>query len=1242
MSSQALPAPAKQLFHYLFEQASLGIAVEDLEGRLLLANPALCSMLGYTESELRAMSCSQFADPEDSEEDWAQFQKLRAGVIDHYSLEKRYVRKDGTRLWGRLNVSLLKDAEGGSPVVFAFVEDITERKQAEQDLTRTNESLRLALEAGKLVAWDWDVQSGRDSLLGDLQTMFGLPSNRFDGRVGDFQRHVHPDDRKMVAKAVADARQSRNPYVAEFRVVRTDGTVRWVSSAGQFYYGPKGDPERMLGIAADITERKQAEQRLQEYEKAVECSEDSIAVVDREYRYVIANRKFLALRNMTKEQVVGRLLPDILNKGVFEAVAKDKLDECFSGKVVTFELRYTYPALGERDLSLSYFPIRGVASVDRVACIARDITEQKRVEKALNKSEERLRLAAQAGKMFAYEWDAATDVITRSEGVAQILGVSEGACTTGQQILTMVPSEDRERLIAAIGQLTPKEPHLRITHRMVRSDGNTVCVERTSRGYFDEHGKMLRLVGMIADITERKRAEEALKTSEEKFSKAFRQSPMALTLTSAIDHRYLDVNETFEEMTGWRRDEVIGRPPFDIGIWADPAQSLEFVKRVLAEGAVRGSEVHYRTKDGTQRVGLGAGELIQIASEPCILSVIADITERKQIEEALRQREVELTEAQRLAGVGSWQWEPRTDTVTWSRELYHLMGVDPTLPAPSYEEHAKLFTAESWERLQRAVQGALQTGTSYELDLEVVRPESIAKWEIARGEAVRDAGGQIIGLRGTVQDITERKRAEIALRESQERLSLAVQAGRMYAFDWDLVTDVITRSKESIGILNWTDSERDTGREFHARIRPDDRALYDATEAGLTPENPNYQISFRTLAPDGREAWLEDTGRASFDAQGKMVRVIGIVSDITERKGAEEALRESQDKLRLILDSTAEAIYGIDLAHRCTFCNPACLRMLGYEHVYDVLGKNIHSLIHHTRADGTLFPVEECRVHHFQTGEGAHAEDDFFWRADGTSFPVEYWSYPQRKGQDVIGAVVAFIDITDRKRAEAALAKVSSKLIEAQEQERSRIGGELHDDIGQRLALLAVGLQQLKENSAILPEARGRVGELYKQTSEIAADVQSLSHELHSAKLQYLGIVSAVRGFCREFSEQQKVEVSFESHNLPAKFSADVSLSLFRVLQEALHNSAKHSGARHFEVRLWGTADEIHLTVRDSGAGFDREAARTSRGLGLVSMEERLKLVHGTLSIESQPKGGTIVHARVPVSAGTDSMRAAG
>jgi PAS domain S-box-containing protein len=140
---------------------------------------------------------------------------------------------------------------------------------------------------------------------------------------------------------------------------------------------------------------------------------------------------------------------------------------------------------------------------------------------------------------------------------------------------------------------------------------------------------------------------------------------------------------------------------------------------------------------------------------------------------------------------------------------------------------------------------------------------------------------------------------------------------------------------------------------------------------------------------------------------------------VEEYTQSQLALRQSEDKLRLLLDSTGEGIYGIDLEERCTFCNPACLRALGYEGVDELLGKKMHELIHYARADGTLYPVEECRNFRAVTaGEGIHVDDEVLWRADGTSFPTELWSYPQRRGQEVIGAVVAFIDITERNRAE--------------------------------------------------------------------------------------------------------------------------------------------------------------------------------------------------------------------------------
>jgi signal transduction histidine kinase len=229
-----------------------------------------------------------------------------------------------------------------------------------------------------------------------------------------------------------------------------------------------------------------------------------------------------------------------------------------------------------------------------------------------------------------------------------------------------------------------------------------------------------------------------------------------------------------------------------------------------------------------------------------------------------------------------------------------------------------------------------------------------------------------------------------------------------------------------------------------------------------------------------------------------------------------------------------------------------------------------------------------------------------------------------------------------RELADEALSSVSHRVIEAEEHERQRIAKDLHDDIGQRLALLAIEIEQIKRE-ALGPTAdlHSRIDGVLKQHLEILADVKASAHELHSPRLEYLDIAGVMRSFCKEFGERRKVQVDFRSHDLPSFVPPDISLCLFRVLQEALHNAMKHSGVRQFDVQLQGTSDEIHLTVSDYGAGFDLEAARKGNGLGLNRMQERLKLVKGILSIDSQPKRGTTIEAGVPLSLGGDSMRIA-
>jgi signal transduction histidine kinase len=238
----------------------------------------------------------------------------------------------------------------------------------------------------------------------------------------------------------------------------------------------------------------------------------------------------------------------------------------------------------------------------------------------------------------------------------------------------------------------------------------------------------------------------------------------------------------------------------------------------------------------------------------------------------------------------------------------------------------------------------------------------------------------------------------------------------------------------------------------------------------------------------------------------------------------------------------------------------------------------------------------------------------------------------------LVALTIAFLVSKLRRMAEEALSTVDRRLIDAEERERARIGRDLHDDIGQRMALLQVNLERLRSD---VPNATVAVlktlDDLGKQMDELSSDIHGLAQTLYSRKIEQIGLVKTMSSFCKEFAHRQKVQIEFRTNDLQNPPSLDVSLSLFRVLQEALRNSAKHSGARQFEVELFEAADAFHLSVRDSGFGFDSAMAMNGTGLGLISMQERIKLVKGELSIDSQLNRGTRIHARVPIITGNIS-----
>jgi PAS domain S-box-containing protein len=353
-----------------------------------------------------------------------------------------------------------------------------------------------------------------------------------------------------------------------------------------------------------------------------------------------------------------------------------------------------------------------------------------------------------------------------------------------------------------------------------------------------------------------------------------------------------------------------------------------------------------------------------------------------------------------------------------------------------------------------------------------------------------------------------------------------------------------------------------------------------------------------------------------------------LVASNAELKKSEAVLRESEGRFRRVANTAPVLIWMSGSDKLCTFFNQGWLNFTGRS-MEQELGEGWVLGVHPD-------DLENC-LGIYSAAFDARAEFEREYRLcrfDGEYHWILDFGTPRFESDGAFcGYIGSCVDISERKLSEASLQNLSGRLIRAQEEERSRIARELHDDFSQRMALLGIGLAQLWKR---LPESeveeRARVWDMQKRSQDITDDIHSLSHQLHSSKLELVGLASALNGLCAEIGEKYKMDIEFSDCDLPFHIPKDVALCLFRVTQEALGNVAKHSHAKSAHVELRANESGLSLRITDAGRGFDPCLTNPHAGIGLAGMRERLRLVGGRLSISSEPLRRTEILAEVPLS----------
>jgi formate hydrogenlyase transcriptional activator len=635
----------------LVEHSQDLLCVHDLEGRFLSVNPVPARLLGYSVEEVMQKPMRDFVDPQFR----AQFDVYLREIArtgEARGLLAVVTRSGEQRIWEYHNT--LRTEGVARPIVRGMAHDVTDQVRAQKALRTSNDQLLKTAEERERTIQELTLfrtlldQSNDAIKVIDPETLRFLDVNEKACMELGYSREellsmtvpdIDPDADESLLARVRQELQEAGFVIMETVHRRKDGTTFAVEVNMRRV---RLDREYCVSISRDITDRKRAEERLREFERVVEHLEEMIVVMDRQYRYVIANRAFLRYRRLTKEQVVGQLAANLLNPGVFEATIREKLDECFRGKIVDYELRYRYPELGERDLSITYLPVEGPKGIDRVACVIRDVTEQNLAEAALRESEMRFRAVYERSPVGIALVDSRSgrflqvnlkfcEIAGRSE--EELLRTDVGSITHPDDI---GPTRENLQQLAE-----EKVAHYEMDKRYLRPDESVRWVRVLAVPMWSKGEQQRWHMGLVEDVTERKRAEEALRQSDERFRVALKNSPIAV-FNQDRDLRYTWMYNSQHPLS---ESEKLGKTPADLLDPEEAARIVEVRRRVLETGVGERHEVQIEFN--------GRRQYLSTTIEPVFDSVGAvigltgasmDVTELREASEALREAKKRLTE----------------------------------------------------------------------------------------------------------------------------------------------------------------------------------------------------------------------------------------------------------------------------------------------------------------------------------------------------------------------------------------------------------------------------------------------------------------------------------------------------------------------------------------------------------------------------------------------------------------------
>jgi len=1180
-------------------------------------------------------------------------QTLETRIPDHF--ENEFVFPDGGRGWFDLSIQPVPEG------VFILSIDITERKKAEYDLRTSEGKYRLIADNSD----DWIYWVAPDGHLHYVspacERVTGYSPEDFVNHPELTHRIVFEADQKKVKQHTQIAKQDDTPHNLEFRIVTKTGEIRWINHSCSPIFNDEGEYLGRRGTNRNITERKLTEEQLRESElrfsKLYEDGPFGMAMVDSEFRFKKVNPAFSAMLGYTERELQKMTFKNITHP---EDVAKDlpNVLKLINKEISVFKTEKRYIRKDGQEIWVSLTVTANYNDDGNFLynlAIIEDITLRKQTQEALIESEEKLRTLLLASFDGAYRMSA--DWITMYELDGKNF-IADTTKSNNQWFQEYIPPVDQPLVMAVIQEAIRNKSVFVLEHRVWRVDGTFGWTYSRAIPRMNANGEIFEWFGVASDITERKKAEEALKKSKQLLSET--------ELMGKVGGWEFNI-DTKEQI--WT-DEVYRIHEVDLDFNPNVDKGINFyipesrpiiekaLQRVIEYGESFDLELEIITAKGNLREVHSIGK-VDIENRR-VYGFFQDITERKKAEKEFKRLNDRISTATSASQVGIWDWDIVNNQLVWDNQMYILYGLKIGDLPRAYEAWLNGVHPDDRDFSNAITQQAIHGEIEYDTEFRVVWPDGSVHWLKAAGQVFFDENNTPIRMVGVNFDITERKQIEKTLQESEEKFRKA------FATNPDSIT--ITRLSDgkyvSVNsgfsqIFGHTEEETvgRTPHEINMWHNPDDRKQFvNALKAKGIIEN----FEARLCTKVGR---IKDTlVSATIIEYDGVSHVLSTTKDITERKLAEEALRESEEKFRILIESIPLPVTYVNNLGEIVFRNDRFREVIGYTHE-EVPTVNEWWV--------KAYPDETYRQWVIQNWESAVKNAT---ETNADIEPIEYnitCNDGNERTMIVSGILIednlliTFIDITDRKKAEEEVRKLNetleqrvedrTKQLKEANQELEAFSYSVSHDLRAPLRHINGFVDLLTENyNDLLPEKGKHYLSIIVNSSRhmgtLIDDLLQFSRtgrqEMQQTKLDMNVVVQEVLKLAKQDIQDRSIEWDISA--LPI-LTGDHSL-LRMVWYNLLNNAIKFTKAKEPTMIQIGYCEEKNehvFFVRDNGAGFDMRFAHKlfgvfqrlhstqefeGTGIGLANVRRIISKHGGRTWAESQLKQGATFYFTLPKS----------